>query len=92
MEGLARTSRRPPGSPHLAKRRRTAQGWGAHRRAAKQRDVRPVPIENKYVVIAAVVAFLLVLWLSHGRLFVAFGALALICGIGWAVRRLSGPR
>jgi hypothetical protein len=52
-----------------------------------------VPIENKYAVIAAVVAFLLVLWLSHGSLFAAFGALALIAGIGWAVRRMSGkPR
>ncbi len=47
-----------------------------------------MPIENKYVVIAAVAAFLLVLWLSHGSLFAGFGALA---GIGWAVRRIFGP-
>jgi len=49
-----------------------------------------VPIENKYAVIAAVAAFLLVLWLSHGSMFAAFGALALIAGLGWAARRLSG--
>jgi hypothetical protein len=47
-------------------------------------------IENKYAVIAAVMAFLLVLWLSGGSMFAAFGALALIAGIGWAVRRLFG--
>ena len=47
-------------------------------------------IENKYAVIAAVVAFLLVLWLSHGSMFAAFGALALIAGVGWAVRRVTG--
>jgi hypothetical protein len=51
-----------------------------------------VPIENKFVVIAAVAAFLLVLWLSHGSLFAAFGALALIAGVGWAVRRVFGGR
>jgi Flp pilus assembly pilin Flp len=49
-----------------------------------------MPIENKYAVIAAVVAFLLVLWLSHGSLWAAFGALALIAGLGWAVRRVFG--
>ena len=49
-------------------------------------------IENKYAAIAAAVAFLLVLWLSHGSLLAAFGALALIAGLGWAVRRLFGPR
>jgi hypothetical protein len=46
-------------------------------------------IENKYTVIAAVMAFLLMLWLSGGSMFAAFGALALIAGIGWAVRRMS---
>jgi hypothetical protein len=46
-------------------------------------------IENKYAVVAAVIAFLLVLWISGGSIFAAFGALALIAGIGWAVRRLS---
>jgi hypothetical protein len=51
-----------------------------------------VRIENKYVVIAAVAAFLLVVWLSHGSLFAAFGALALIAGLGWAARQLFGRR
>ncbi len=46
------------------------------------------PIENKYVAGAAVVAFLLALLLSHGSLFAAFGALALIAGIGWAAHRI----
>jgi hypothetical protein len=49
-------------------------------------------IENKYVVVDAVLAFLIVLWLSDGSLFAAFGALASISGIGWAVRRLFRPR
>ncbi len=49
-------------------------------------------IENKYAVIAAVVAFLLVLWLSGGSMFVAFGALAFFAGIGWAARRIFGHR
>ena len=49
-----------------------------------------VLIENKCAVIAAVAAFLLTLWLADGNLFAAFGALALIAGIGSAVRRLSG--
>jgi hypothetical protein len=47
-------------------------------------------IENKYAVIAAVAGFLLVLWLSDGSMYAAFGALALIAGIGWAVRRIFG--
>lgn len=45
-------------------------------------------IENKYVAIAAVVGFLLMLWLTDGSMISAFGVLALIAGIGWAVRRL----
>jgi hypothetical protein len=49
------------------------------------------PTENKYVVGAAVGAFLLVLLLSHGSLFAAFGALALIAGIGWVAHRLMHP-
>jgi hypothetical protein len=49
-------------------------------------------IENKYVVAAAVLAFLLLLWLSDGSLIAAFGALASISGIGWAVRRLFRAR
>jgi len=47
-----------------------------------------LPIENKYIVIAAVVGFLLMLWLTDGSLIAAFGVLALIAGIGWAARRL----
>ena len=47
-----------------------------------------LPIENKYAAIAAVVGFLLMLWLTDGSLIAAFGVLALIAGIGWAVRRL----
>ena len=46
------------------------------------------PLENKYMVVGAVVAFLLALLLSHGSLFAAFGALALIAGIGWVAHRL----
>ena len=46
-------------------------------------------IENKYAAIAAVIGFLLTLWLSEGSLTAAFGVLALIAGIGWAVRRMS---
>jgi len=52
----------------------------------------PLLIENKYVVIVAVVAFLAVLYLSDGSLFAAFGALAAIAGVGWAIRRLFYPR
>lgn len=40
------------------------------------------------MAIAAVVGFLLVPWLSDGSMIAAFGVLALIAGIGWAVRRL----
>jgi hypothetical protein len=47
-----------------------------------------LPIENKYAAIAAVVGFFLMLWLTDGSLIAAFGVLALIAGIGWAVRRL----
>jgi len=47
-----------------------------------------LPLENKYTAIAAVLAFLLVLWLTDGSLYAAFGALALIAGIGWVVREL----
>jgi hypothetical protein len=45
-------------------------------------------VENKYTAIAAVVGFLLVLWLTDGSMIAAFGVLALIAGAGWAVRRL----
>nr|WP_294519446.1 hypothetical protein [uncultured Rhodopila sp.] len=47
-------------------------------------------IENKYAVIAAVVGFLLTLWLTDGSMIAAFGMLALIAGAAWAVRRLFG--
>jgi hypothetical protein len=49
-------------------------------------------IENKYAVIAAVIGFLLALWLTDGSLMAGFGVLALIAGAAWAVRRLSGHR
>jgi hypothetical protein len=45
-------------------------------------------VENKYTAIAAVMGFLLTLWLSDGSMIAAFGVLALIAGMGWAVRRL----
>ncbi len=46
-------------------------------------------IENKYAAIAAVIGFLLALWLTDGSLSAGFAVLALIAGIGWAVRRFS---
>ncbi|HEX3348438.1 MAG TPA: hypothetical protein VHS58_10110 [Acetobacteraceae bacterium] len=46
-------------------------------------------IENKYAAIAAVIGFLLTLWLTDGSMIAAFGVLALTAGIGWAVRRLQ---
>jgi membrane protein implicated in regulation of membrane protease activity len=49
-------------------------------------------IENKYVAVAAALGFLLALLLTGGSLMAAFGILALIAGIGWAVRRLSHAR
>jgi hypothetical protein len=67
---------------------RAGRGVGAV--APADRGVFRVPIENKYAVIAAVAAFLVVLGLSHGSLFAAFGALALIAGLGWAARKLFG--
>jgi hypothetical protein len=48
----------------------------------------PLLIENKYAVMAAVVGFLLALWLTDGSLTAAFGVLALIAGAAWAVRRM----
>ena len=56
-------------------------------RARRAEEVQ-LPIENKYTAIAAVVGFFLMLWLTDGSLIAAFGVLALIAGIGWAVRRL----
>jgi hypothetical protein len=49
-------------------------------------------IENKYVVVASVLGFLLVLLLTDGSLMAAFGVLALIAGMGWAVRRVTRAR
>ena len=46
-------------------------------------------IENKYVAVAAALGFLLALFLTHGSLVAAFGILALVAGMGWAVRKLS---
>ncbi len=40
------------------------------------------------MAVAAVVGFLVMLWLTGGSLYAAFGALALIAGIGWAARRI----
>jgi hypothetical protein len=51
-----------------------------------------MPIENKYVVVAAALGFLLALLLTGGSLTAAFGVLALVAGIGWAARRLSRAR
>jgi flagellar biogenesis protein FliO len=51
-----------------------------------------VLIENKYAAIAAVAAFLFLLWFTDGSLIAAFGGLALIAGLGWAVRRLFSNR
>jgi hypothetical protein len=64
------------------------------RHAAAIASVRDAPertfdlLESKYMAVAAVVGFLLTLLLTNGSLFAAFGALALIAGIGWAARRL----
>ena len=49
-------------------------------------------IESKYAVAAAVVGFLLALLMTHGSLMAGLGVLALIAGVGWAVRRISEPR
>jgi hypothetical protein len=46
------------------------------------------PLDNKFFVVAAVVAFLLSVLLSRGSLLAGFGALALIAGLGWVVHRL----
>ncbi len=45
-------------------------------------------IENKYFAIAAVILFLAALALTDGSLWAAFAMLALVAGVGWAVRRL----
>jgi hypothetical protein len=53
-----------------------------------QPDDRLHPIESKYMAGAAVVGFLLMLLLTDGSLFAAFGALALFSGVGWIAHRL----
>ncbi len=47
-----------------------------------------MPIESKYVAVAAAIGFLAVLWLTGGSLYAAFGTLALIAGIGWVVHKI----
>ena len=47
-----------------------------------------LPIESKYMAIAAAVGFMLTLLITHGSLMFAFGVLALIAGAGWVVRRI----
>ena len=49
-------------------------------------------IENKYVAVAAVLGFLLALYLTDGSLMAGFGILALAAGTGWAVRRFTRSR
>ena len=68
----------------MRERRRTDRRW----RKLDRLGEAPSPIENKYTAIAAVVGFLLMLWLTDGSMIAAFGVLALIAGIGWAARRL----
>ncbi len=51
-----------------------------------------MPIENKYVVVAAVALFLLALVATDGSLSAAFAAFAAATGVGWAIRRFSGRR
>ena len=46
------------------------------------------PIESKYMAGAAVLEFLVTLLLTGDSLIAAFGALALIGGIGWIAHRL----
>ena len=46
------------------------------------------PVESKYMAGAAVVGFLLTLLLTGGNLIAAFGALALVAGVGWVAHRL----
>jgi len=53
-----------------------------------QREGRLHPIESKYMAGAAVVGFLLALLLTGGSLIAAFGAFALIGGIGWVAHWL----
>jgi hypothetical protein len=50
------------------------------------------PLENKYMAIAAGAGFLLALLLTDGSLLGAFGAFALIAGIGWIAHRLLRRR
>jgi hypothetical protein len=47
-------------------------------------------LENKYIALGAAAVFLVVLWLSNGSMAAAFGALALIAGTGWVLKRFFG--
>jgi len=47
-----------------------------------------LPIESKYMAIAAAVGFMLTLLVTRGSLMFAFGVLALIAGVGWAARQI----
>jgi len=47
-------------------------------------------IENKYVAIAAAVAFIAATFYTDGDWVAGFGAFALIAGLGWAARKLFG--
>lgn len=49
-------------------------------------------IENKYVVVGAVLGFLLALYVTAGGLMAGLGILALVAGMGWAVRRFTRSR
>ena len=52
----------------------------------------PMLIENKYVVVGAVLGFLPALYVTDGSLMAGFGILGLVAGLGWAVRRLTLSR
>jgi hypothetical protein len=69
----------------MLKHDRHAQGAEVDRDAGQTKFN---PLESKYMAGAAVVGFLLMLLLSGGSLFAAFGALALIAGIGWVAKLL----
>jgi hypothetical protein len=47
-----------------------------------------LPIESKYMAIAAAVGFMITLMITHGSLMYALGVLALIAGVGWVARRI----
>jgi hypothetical protein len=49
-------------------------------------------MESRYAVLAAVAGFLLALLVSHGSVAAAFGAFALIAGLGWVARLVFQPK